>query len=102
MTNVYFNHDRMWEYWPEVKITNESGFSIIPVGFATVVDNSRSNILSFDGLAEYAGFWTGTEYREAGSPSAYYVYLWDENPDLRLNYVDKVSFALPVRCVRDK
>ena len=102
MTNVYFNHDRMWEYWPEVKITNESGFSIIPVGFATVVDNSRSNILSFDGLAEYAGFWTGTEYGEAGSPSAYYVYLWDENPDLRLNYVDKVSFALPVRCVRDK
>lgn len=110
MTNAFFNGVRMWEYWPDVDITNETGFGIIPTGLATVVDNSSltdgasgnntDRIYSFTRFGEYAGFWVGEEYPQK-EDSAYYLYFWDENPNMRLNYVDKGSLALPVRCVRD-
>lgn len=114
MTNVYFNGDEMWEYWPAVKITNESGFSTIPLGYATVVEKefsgSSDDIWTFAGFSEYAGFWTSTGYTAGQEPGAaddpvskkaYYVYIYENNDDLRINYVDKTAFALPVRCVRD-
>lgn len=127
MTNVRFNGDEMWEYWPAVQITNESGFSVIPTGYATVLDRGegQNKIWTFFGMNEYAGFWTSTEYQQENgsgnaedaisgasggnaasastqsSSSAYYVYMYDNRPDLLLNYTDKSSFALPVRCVRD-
>lgn len=114
MTNAYFNGNEMWEYWPEVVITNESGFSAIPLGYATVVEKefsgSSDDIWTFDGFSEYAGFWTSTGYSagqapgsgdDSASKQAYYVYIYENNNDLRLNYVDKTAFALPVRCVRD-
>lgn len=114
MTNVYFNGNEMWEYWPDVVITNESGFSAIPLGYATVVEKefsgSSDDIWTFAGFSEYAGFWTSTGYvagqepgsgDDSGSKKAYYVYIYENNDDLRLNYVDKTAFALPVRCVRD-
>lgn len=99
MSDATFNLDKMWEYWTAVgDLTNESGLSVIPAGYATVMDNGSSDIYTFDGFGEYAGFWTSTEH-STGS-SAYYVYFWDKYPDMRLGYVDKKSFALPVRCVR--
>lgn len=114
MTNVYFNGNEMWEYWPDVVITNESGFSAIPLGYATVVEKefsgSSDDIWTFAGFSEYAGFWTATGYVSgqepgagdgSGSKKAYYVYIYENNDDLRLNYVDKTAFALPVRGVRD-
>ena len=131
MTNAKFNGNEMWEYWTAVgDISNESGFSIIPTGYATVVnmtqgDNSQTQtvnrIWTFFGMNEYAGFWTSDAYSNENSSgtdegtsdggsgegdaqtpsSAYYVYMYDTRPDLMLNYADGASFALPVRCVRD-
>lgn len=114
MTNIYFNGNEMWEYWPDVVITNESGFSAIPLGYATVVEKefsgSADDIWTFAGFSEYAGFWTSTGYTAGQEPGtgddpeskkAYYVYIYENNDDLRLNYVDKTAFALPVRGVRD-
>lgn len=114
MTNAYFNNDEMWEYWPAVQITNESGFSVLPTGYATVLEKefsgSTDDIWTFAGFNQYAGFWTATGYAEGENPGdgdgsastkAYYVYMYEDNPDLRVNYVDKAGFALPVRCVRN-
>lgn len=128
--DLSFNGDEMWEYWPAVgEPTNESGFSVIPTGYATVLDRGegQSKIWTFFGLNEYAGFWTSDEYRggtgsvdtgdgntgtdEGGTDTgsdgtdahgaAYYVYMYDTRPDLLLNYTSGKSFALPVRCVRN-
>ena len=114
MTNVYFNNDEMWEYWPAVQITNESGFSVLPTGYATVLEKefsgSADDIWTFSGFSQYAGFWTSSGYvqgqnpgegDDSGSTKAYYVYMYEDDPDLKINYVDKNGFALPVRCVRN-
>ena len=114
MTNVYFNNDEMWEYWPAVQITNESGFSVLPTGYATVLEKefsgSADDIWTFSGFSQYAGFWTSSGYvqgqnpgegNDSGSTKAYYVYMYEDDPDLKINYVDKDGFALPVRCVRN-
>lgn len=108
MTNVYMNGERMWEYWPKVKITNESGFNVMPTGYATVVEittaESTVKNWTFSGINEYAGFWTSTEETpEDGSEStrAYYIYIIDANPDTSTGLVEKTGFALPVRCVRN-
>ncbi len=34
MVDAKFLGTRMWEYWPDVKITNKAGFSALPVGYA--------------------------------------------------------------------
>ena len=42
MGNAYFNGELMWEYWPAVgEITNESGLSLIPAGYAELSSNDK-------------------------------------------------------------
>ena len=76
MGNGYFNDDLMWEYWPAVgDITNASGLSIIPAGYAMLsskatspkqdehIDGSYPQAL-FKGYMEYAMFWTADMVEE--------------------------------------
>lgn len=70
MANAKFLGTRMWEYWPQVKITNKTGFSALPVGYAT--DSGKSP--KFTGINNYAVFWTSdSESEETGLCRYIYV-----------------------------
>jgi uncharacterized protein (TIGR02145 family) len=94
MGNSTFNGTEMWEYWPTVgDITNASGFSAIPAGYA----NISSGYIS--GAYEYATFWTATPV-EGNNDEAFYTYLICDQPDLFFGKGDKNSFGASVRCIR--
>lgn len=94
LQNAAFNGTAMWEYWPSVgDITNKSGFSVIPVGYANIKAGS------FTGTYEYAAFWTSTSV-EGEDSLAYYKYLICDEPDMYTGKADKNSFGASVRCIR--
>ena len=94
MVYAKFNEGSMWEFWPAVKVTNETGLGILSAGYGT-----RSTVNTFSGINEYAAFWTATE--DPSDPSkAYYRYVYAEDPDLKCGSADKESFIASVRCVR--
>lgn len=95
MGNAYFNDKLMWEYWPAVgDITNESGLSMIPVGYAMFSSNTQ-----FKGLNEYAAFWTADVVEEENG-MAYYRYVICGQNELLKGKGDKNTFGANVRCVR--
>ena len=96
MGDLYFNGEKMWEYWPEVKITNKSGLSMMPVGYATIPTQGSAQFSSLQ--SGYAAFWTADE---KDSEMAYYRYIHEEHPDIFLGNADKMTFGASVRCVRD-
>ena len=94
MGNSTFNGTGMWEYWPTVgDITNASGFSAIPAGYANISSGY------FSGAYEYATFWTATPV-EGNNDEAFYTYLICDQPDLFFGKGDKNSFGASVRCIR--
>ena len=93
MGDLYFNGTKMWEYWREVKITDELGLSAMPVGYATVSDGESS----FDGLYAYAAFWTGDEADGQGVCR----YIYQDKDVVYRGLMSKTDFAASVRCVRE-
>ena len=92
MGDLYFNGTRMWEYWREVKITDELRFSAMPVGYGTGAGKS----FTFQGEYEYAVFWTSDEEEDLGV--CRYIY---QNKDIVYRgRMSKTDFVAPVRCVR--
>lgn len=96
MTDAKFNGTIMWEYWPAVTITNESGLSMIPVGFANISGTTKD----FIGVYEYAAFWTSSE-NEENEEQAYYRYLLCGEPDMMIGSGHKDSFSANIRCVKN-
>ena len=95
MGNATFNNITMWEYWPSVgDITNATGFSAMPVGYTNV----KTSL--FDGISEYAVFWTSTEADKASEANA--VYLICNQPGIYIGHLDKESFGASVRCIQKK
>lgn len=94
MGNIFFNGNKMWEYWPAVKITDNLGLSMIPLGYA----NRMENKAEFKSMYDYAAFWTADE---DDAEKAYFRYFYDESPDLFIGSSSKETFAANVRCVRD-
>ncbi|MGM9736774.1 MAG: fibrobacter succinogenes major paralogous domain-containing protein [Candidatus Cryptobacteroides sp.] len=99
MVNGRFNGDRMWEYWPAVKITNSTGFSALPTGYITG-DSSGHNSY---GNNEYAVYWSGDTVKlDAGDEEqALYKMIYVERPDVMTGSSHKTGFYATVRCVRD-
>ena len=94
MVDAKFLGTRMWEYWPQVKITNETGFSTLPVGYAT----DPGDAPKFTGLDSYATFWTSdSESDETG----FCRYIYVKQNDILVGARDKESFRASVRCVKD-
>lgn len=93
MANAYFLGSRMWEYWPQVNITNKSGMSVIPVGYVTARDNSYT----FKGINNYAVFWTSSSHDD-GTALLRFIYV--DEPDVHSGIMDKTFYA-SVRCVKD-
>lgn len=92
MANCYFNGDRMWEYWPAVKITNATGFSAIPSGYG----NKAEDLATFYDVDYYSAFWTADENDGLGL----YRYLYVQKPDVYVGNGHKDTFMANVRCVR--
>ena len=93
MVDATFNGSKMWEFWPEVKITNSSRFSAIPVGYAVMEGDDPS----FKGLNEYALFWTsGSSSADMGI--ARYIYV--DKAVVYAAELGKKSIRASVRCVR--
>jgi len=94
MVDATFNDKEMWEFWPKVgDITNASGFSAIPTGYANL------DAETFTGEFEYSVFWTSTE-NPSDSNQAYCKYIYCDQPDVFDGSSDKESFGASVRCIR--
>ena len=87
--------EKMWEFWPQVKITDAYYFAAIPAGYAMV--GSSRNI--FAGFLDYALFWTA-DTSDSDASQARYVSLHEKEAGVMSGYADKGSLALSVRCVR--
>lgn len=94
MADAYFNYTKLWEYWPDVKLTNKSQLSFLPLGYAVIGDEE----VSFKDLLNYATFWTSDEY---DSERAYYRAFYVKYDYINCGAGYKDSMALPVRCVRN-
>ena len=93
MADATFNSTTMWAYRPDVgNITNSSNFSAIPAGYV----NLESSV--FEGVYEYATFWTASE--SENPDEAHCVYLYFEQPSLKKLEADKKSFGASVRCIQ--
>lgn len=93
MGDLYFNGAKMWEYWREVKISDQLGLSAMPVGYAVVSHGSYQ----FDGLNTYAAFWTSDESDGLGVCR----YVFHNKDIVYRGRMSKTDFAASVRCVRD-
>lgn len=113
MGNAYFNDTRMWEYWPAVgDITNNTGMSIIPTGYAMLgdlnanpktdpnIEYSYPNAI-FKGCYEYAAIWTADTVADE-EDMAYYRYFICNQPNMMIGKADQKTFGAAVRCIRKK
>lgn len=100
MADAKFNGEKMWEYWPAVKITNSTGFCALPTGYA--MSGSTGN--DFYGNLEYAVYWTSDEFTPDGDDESQGVFemMYVETPDVQSGSAHKTGFSAPVRCVRDR
>lgn len=94
MSKGRLNTVTMWEYWPEVSITDAVGFCALPVGYATLYETAGG---SFQPYGQSAAFWTADA---AGTDRAYYRYFNVHRPEIYLGSGDTGSLALSVRCVK--
>lgn len=92
MSDSYYNGDRLWEFWPEVKKTNKYNLFVLPFGYATIVDG----VYTFVGFNDYAFFWALKD----GVPVCKYIFVqtpelltW-ENPSLQ-------DLGAQIRCVME-
>ena len=93
MADAYMNDMKMWEFWPDVKITNNLRFCAIPTGYALDADGSYT----FKGSSHYAVFWTA---EENGEEQAWCRQLYVKSNDVYKASMYKSAFRAPVRCVR--
>jgi uncharacterized protein (TIGR02145 family) len=94
MVDARYLGTRMWEYWPQVKITNKTGFSALPVGYAIDLSDKPK----FLSVGDYAMFWTSDSKDDS---KAYCRYIYVKQNDIMVNAQDKESFRASVRCVKD-
>ena len=101
MVDAKFNSEDnpMWEYWPDVKITNESGLAVLPCGFANITVTPDGKAGYFDTAYRYAAFWTGDENPDEND-QAYIRYIYWDAPVMQLSSTPKESFATTVRCIK--
>lgn len=94
MVDARLFNERLWQYYPDVKITNSAKFYAMPCGYATVAGESYS----FTTLGDYASFWSRLD---ADKLVVRYLHKYS-NDVMCLPGVDDGGFAASVRCVRDR
>ncbi len=92
MCDAYFNGSRLWEFWPDVKVTNKLKLYLMPFGYATIVDDEYT----FTGFNDYSFYWVN----DGGKGKCKYIYV--ATPDvLNWDVPSEEDFAAQVRCVRE-
>lgn len=91
IADIRFNGNEFWEFWPEVKITDKTGLSIIPGGYASVDKDDYS----FKGTSSYALFWS-----DKGG-EGYSRYIYASEPDVKSDFHPGDNFAANLRCVKE-
>lgn len=91
--DVKFNGKTMWEFSRNVRITNESRLSMLPLGYASV----DSDGYEFHSMYTYCAFWSSDESAGMGAVR----YISQGYDSLYYGLVPKDGFAASVRCVRD-
>ena len=93
MADATFNSNTMWKYRPKVgDITNSSGFSAIPAGYANLASSA------FEGVYEYAAFWADAD-NDDDEPTCRYIIC--DQPDMQIGKGDVNTLGASVRCVRE-
>ena len=118
MTNAFFNGVRMWEYWPQVTITDEPVFCALPTGYANIVTGTFKDAFdirySDSSVTTRAVFWVKAA---DGTEDAVYKYIVEDQPvyegedgetlpldkktGIYTGYADRTSFGASIRCVRE-
>ncbi len=93
MANAYFNTEKMWEFWPVVKISNTTKFTALPLGYYDY-DNAGHTDMNNKAI-----FWSSTE-DETNPEKADVFYMIVDQPDMYEAYMNKSYFWCSVRCVR--
>ncbi len=83
---------KLWQYWPQVKITNSSKMAVLPCGYAVI----ENDTFIFQGGKRFAAFWTSDE----ADSQAYYRYFNEKEANIMINKADKNSFAINIRCIK--
>lgn len=94
MVDAYFNGNKMWEYWPDVKVTDRTSISIMPTGYAVP---GLQQDYDFKELYSYAALWTSGEQDGKGE----FRYIYVDKDIVYRGLADKTGFLANVRCVRD-
>lgn len=97
MVDATFNGETLWEFWPEIKITNESKMCVLPFGYANI-DSKR-----FAGVTNYAVFWTSDTTSDQDGEYGIYRYILNVEkgiPTMFTGKADKNSFGANVRCIK--
>lgn len=94
MADAKFLGNDVWDYWPDVPITNAFGANAIPVGY---LDFTYSRTI-MQGVDEFACWWTASE---TDDDLGIFRYIYEENPLVQEGKGDKNTLALSVRCVKD-
>lgn len=92
MAYAKFTGEDLWEFWPEVDVTDKTKLAALPFGYA----NLESEV--FNGLYEFAAFWTADEL---DGEQGYYRYIYADKADFYPGAGHKSSFGANVRCVKD-
>lgn len=91
-----FNTENLWEFWPAVKVTNQSGMCVLPFGYGNILSGE------FGGIGENATLWTSDSWTDesTGRQQGVYRYIVCDQPDMYVGHADTESFGASVRCVR--
>lgn len=104
MIDATFNYDQttLWTYWKGMDISNKSGLSVLPTGWANLATGQ------FSGVKEYAVFWTADTYEVKDKEGniiddtqAYCRVIYERSQDVSIELHDKESFGASVRCVKE-
>lgn len=92
MCDAYLNEARLWEFWPDMNITNKHGLYAFPFGYAVIAGEEYT----FAGFNDYALYWAD----DNGKPSCKYVFV---STPVVLDWADpsETDFAAQLRCVRE-
>lgn len=94
MVNIQFLDVDMWNYWPQVPITNALKFNAMPTGYMDMTTTQEVY-----GYKEYACWWTADENTEENL--GVFRYIQQEEPRVMKGEGNKESLYLNVRCIRE-
>ena len=88
MADAYMFDEKLWEYWPQVKITNSTRMAVLPAGYVVVSGHNK-----FTGFQDYAAFWTADSDPDDDT-KALYRYINVNDPEALHIVISTVTLRL--------